>query len=220
VIQFATNMPCPGLDSLLYENQWYHTIQVFGQCWIKENMNVGIMINSGQPQANNELIEKYCFVDDEYFCGLIGGLYSWNEMMQYTNLTGGQGICPTTGGWHIPDDLDWQILEGAVDSEYGIGNPVWGNNGWRGSDAGGNLKQTGTTFWEPPNTGATDAFEFTALPAGYYVQNAFWGGGYKAYFWSSKYPQKYFRNLDWNQKSVQRSPGDYQTAFSVRCIKD
>ena len=178
------------------------------------------MINSGQPQANNELIEKYCFVDDEYFCGLIGGLYSWNEMMQYTNLTGGQGICPTTGGWHIPDDLDWQILEGAVDSEYGIGNPVWGNNGWRGSDAGGNLKQTGTTFWEPPNTGATDAFEFTALPAGYYVQNAFWGGGYKAYFWSSKYPQKYFRNLDWNQKSVQRSPGDYQTAFSVRCIKD
>ncbi len=220
IMQFATNVPCPGLDSLLYDDQWYHTIQIFGQCWIKENMNVGTQINANQPQANNQIIEKYCLGNDEYYCSMLGGLYTWNEMMQFTNQTGGQGICPPTGGWHIPSDLDWQILEGATDSQYKIDNPAWGNNGWRGSDAGGNLKQTGTSLWEPPNSGATDAFGFKALPAGYIVQNGFWGAGYKTYFWSSKYPQKYFRNMDYNQKFVRRGPGDYQTAFSVRCVKD
>ena len=181
-------------------------------------MNVGIMITSSHPQANNDTIEKYCFENNEDLCDLLGGLYKWKEMMQYTNQPAGQGICPNR--WHIPDDLDWQILEGTIDSEYGIGNPVWGDNGWRGSDAGGNLKQTGTSLWEPPNTGATDAFGFSAQPAGYFVQNAFWGGGYKAYFWSSKYPQKYFRNMDYNQSNIRRNLGDNVAAFSVRCIKD
>ncbi len=65
--------------------------------------------------------------------------------------------------------MDWQILEGAVDSEYKIGETGWKYNDWRGLDAGGNLKQTGTTSWEPPNTGATNAFGFTAIPGGYFV---------------------------------------------------
>lgn len=152
------------------------------------------------------------------YCSMFGGLYFWNEMMKYTNETGGQGICPD--GWHVPDDMEWQIVEGAVDSVFGIGNPQWGNTGWRGSDAGGNLKQAGTSYWEPPNTGATNAFGFTALPAGYYVQNSFWGPGYKTYFWSSSYPQKHFRNIDWNQTKVNRISGGDGTAISVRCVKN
>ena len=218
IMQFATNIPCPGAETVVWDEQTYNTIQIFGQCWIKENMNVGIMITSGLPQTNNDTIEKYCFENNEDLCDLLGGLYKWNEMIQYANETAGQGICPD--GWHVPDDLNWQILEGAVDSEYGIGDLVWENNAWRGSDAGGSLKQTGTTLWVSPNTGATDAFGFKALPAGYFVQNAFWGGGYKAYFWSSQYPQKYFRNMDYNQSNIRRNLGDYQTSFSVRCIKD
>ena len=50
----------------------------------------------------------------------------------------------------------------------------WDNTDWRGSDVGGNLKQTGTSFWDPPNTGATDAFGFSALPGGYVVQGGYW----------------------------------------------
>jgi len=156
--------------------------------------------------------------NDEYYCSLFGGLYFWNETMQYANQTGGQGICPY--GWHIPDDLDWQILEGAVDSLFKIGDPAWGSNNWRGSDAGGNLKQTGTTYWEPPNTGATNGFGFSLLPGGYFVQNAFWGPGYKAYLWSSQYPQKYYRNMDYNKAKVNRNVGGSEAAFSVRCMKD
>ena len=217
--QFATNIPCPGTPTVDYEGQTYNTIQIFSQCWFKENLNVGVMIVSSQSQTNNDTIEKYCMSDNEYYCNnFAGGLYLWDEMMKYTNEAGGKGICPD--GWHIPDDLDWQILEGAVDSDYKIGNQEWENYNWRGADAGGNLKQTGTTSWEPPNNGATDAFGFSALPGGYFVQGGFWGPGHKGYFWSSDYTKKYYRNLDWNQIKVNRKSGGNGFAISVRCIKN
>lgn len=217
-IQFATNIPCPGLETVTYEGQTYHTIQVFGQCWFKENLNVGTRIMHTQPQTNNDTIEKYCILNNESYCDYFGGLYFWDEMMNYTSQTGGQGICPE--GWHVPVDLDWQILEGAVDSDFGIGDPLWENTGWRGSDAGGNLKQAGTSWWEPPNSGATDAFGFTALPAGYFVQNEFWGAGFKTYLWSSEIFDKYMRNLDWEHAEMKKQGGGPEVAISVRCIKD
>jgi len=220
VFQFTTNIPCPGADSLNYEGQWYHTIQIFSQCWMVENMNAGIMITSAHAQMNNDTIEKYCMGNDEYYCNIMGGLYFWDEMMKYSNVTGGQGICPE--GWHVPSDLDWQILEGSADSVYKIGSPEWGTNNWRGTDAGGTLKQTGTAFWANPNTGATNSFGFTALPGGYFIQNSFWGIGYKAFFWSSQAVQKYYRNMDWDQARIQRNnnTGGTGAAFSVRCLRN
>ncbi|MBE0640895.1 MAG: hypothetical protein IH599_02585, partial [Bacteroidales bacterium] len=218
-LQFATNIPCPGEPSLTYGGQLYHTIQVFSQCWMKENLNYGTMLVSPQAQTNNLVVEKYCMGDVVQYCdSFFGGLYTWNEMMGYVYDEGGQGICPD--GWHIPGEIDWQILEGSVDSDHGITDPVWAANGWRGSDAGGTLKQTGNALWEPPNTGATDAFGFCLVPAGYYVQNAFWGPGYKAYLWSSAVPSKYYRNMDWNRSDIQRSTGGSNGAFSVRCLRD
>ncbi len=217
VFQFATNIPCIGNPIVEYEGQTYNTVQIYGQCWLKENLNVGSMIPSSQAQTNNNIIEKYCMVDMASLCDLFGGLYSWNEMMKYTNETGGQGICPD--GWHVPEDIEWQILEGSVDSENKIGNAIWGYNAWRGSDAGGNLKQTGTELWEYPNTGATNAYGFTALPGGYYVQG-FWGPGYKTYFWSSHPTQKYYRNMDWDQAGIKRNTAGNIEVFSVRCVKD
>jgi uncharacterized protein (TIGR02145 family) len=216
--QFATNIPCPGMDSLYYEGQWYHTIQIFSQCWMMENMNVGTMIPYTQDQTDNQTIEKYCLGDMSDFCDTYGGLYFWNEMMNYVYENNGQGICPE--GWHIPGDVDWQILEGAVDSANGIGSDAWRYYGWRGADAGGNLKEKGTSHWAPPNTGATDNFGFSALPAGYFVQNAYWGLEYKTYLWSSDPNEQYYRNIDWNQAQVRRDSGGDEAALSVRCIRD
>ncbi|MBN3036317.1 MAG: hypothetical protein JW861_12095 [Bacteroidales bacterium] len=217
-VQFATNVPCPGNETVTYEGQIYNTIQVFGQCWFKENLNAGTMLPSSQAPTNNGAIEKYCQLNDPYLCNMLGGLYFWAEMMNYSYTTGGRGICPE--GWHIPCDLDWKILEGAVDSQYKIGDTAWNISGWRGTDAGGNLKQTGTSLWEPPNTGATDAFGFTALPGGYFVQGGFWGAGWKAYFWSSEVTGMYFRNMDWNQMMIKKGEGGPEIAISVRCIKN
>jgi uncharacterized protein (TIGR02145 family) len=218
VIQFATNIPCPGIPTIDYGDQIYNTIQICNQCWMQENLNVGIKINAPELPTDNDIIEKYCMGNLSYYCISNGGLYFWNEMMNYTHETGGQGICPD--GWHIPNDMDWQILEGTVDSEFKIGDSEWQNYSWRGNNAGGNLKKAGTTNWEYPNTGATNAYGFTALPSGYFVQGEFWGPAYKSYLWSSNVNGKYFRNMDWNQKMIKKNTGGENMAFSVRCIKN
>lgn len=217
-LYFGAGVPCPGMPTVNYGGKSYNTVQVYSQCWLKENLNIGNMLFVPNMPTNNDTIEKYCLADQENYCDILGGLYYWEEMMNYTNQNGAQGICPE--GWHIPDDLDWQILEGAVDNQYRIGDNIWSTSNWRGNDAGGNLKQTGTTLWEPPNSGATDLYGFNAIPGGYFVQGAFWGPGHKGYFWSSDNAHKYYRNMDWNQTGVKRDVGVTGIAFSVRCVKN
>ena len=101
--------------------QSYNTAKIGDQCWMAENLIIGTRINGVDDQINNADIEKYCYDDIEDSCDVYGGLYQWDEIMQYTTSPGVQGICPT--GWHIPTDDEWKILEGTVDSQYGVGDP-------------------------------------------------------------------------------------------------
>ena len=156
-----------------------------------------------------------------------GALYNWTAAMagqeSSSNVPSGvQGVCPA--GWHLPSDEQWKILEGEVDGLYGYPDPEWNNVGWRGTDAGGNLKETGTTHWTTPNTGATNSSGFTALPGSYrhYNGNFFYIGNY-AYFWSSTANTA---NIAWNHymiynnSEVARSSSNKGNGFSVRCMKD
>jgi len=83
----------------------YATVQIGTQCWMAQNLNVGTRIDGTATQANNGTIEKYCYSDNDANCTTYGGLYQWDEMMQYTTTQGVQGICPT--GWHLPVDAEW-----------------------------------------------------------------------------------------------------------------
>ena len=71
-----------------YEGQMYRTVQIGNQCWFKENLNVGTMIPGSQEMTDNSIIEKYCYENDPANCATYGGLYQWNEMMQYTTQQG------------------------------------------------------------------------------------------------------------------------------------
>ncbi len=53
---------CPGTPTVLYEGKTYHTVQIGNQCWLKENLDVGVMINrnSADSMQNNGILEKYC----------------------------------------------------------------------------------------------------------------------------------------------------------------
>ncbi len=127
------------------------------------------MINGTQDQTNNGIKEKYCYDDNPDSCTKYGGLYQWYEMMQYSIPQVVQGICPP--GWHIPSDEEWKVLEGAVDSKYGIGDPEWDNIDYRGYDAGTNLKIK--DGWHGNDNGS-DLFDFSGLPGGcrnYYYGN-------------------------------------------------
>jgi uncharacterized protein (TIGR02145 family) len=218
VIQFARNVACPGLDSLLYADIWYHTIQVLGQCWLKENLDVGMMINGTQTQTNNGIIEKYCYGNNANNCNSEGGLYLWDEIMQYSTTSGARGICPE--GWHIPTDNEFKVLEGVADSYYKIGASIWDNDGLRGTDAGKNLKSS--TGWTSNGNGV-DAFGFRVLPGGYWWQNGFFDRTVGAVLWTSSLKQAqnaYYRGLASPGNGIVRTTFNQPLGMSVRCLKD
>ncbi len=202
-------------------NQAYNTVLIGSRCWMRENMNIGTMILGEVAMQNNGIFEKYCSGNLESNCAEYGGLYQWNEMMQYSTTQGVQGICPT--GWHIPTDYEWKVLEGSIDSQYGIGDPVWDLEGDRGYDAGGKLKESGTIHWAFPNTGATNSSGFTALPGG--ARNT--DGTFPSFlisgrFWSSTESgsDAYRRVLSTTLMSISRNAANKNFGLSVRCIKD
>lgn len=231
-ISFYTPPPFAcGIDLLEDERDGrvYPTVQIGNQCWMAKNLNVGVMatsiVNSLIPHSdvtNNGIIEKYCYQNNIAYCDTFGGLYDWNEMMAYTTISGGQGICPE--GWHVPSDADWKALEGAIDSQFGPGNPVWDNEGWRGSDAGAKMREAGTANWYIPNNGATNSSGFTALPAGYrYFDGSFLNKGYWAYYWSSDSATStmaWYRSLVYFSQPINRDDYYKVFGFSVRCVMD
>jgi uncharacterized protein (TIGR02145 family) len=217
--QFATNIPCTGTPTITYEGQVYNTIQIFSQCWLKENLNVGIMINGSQDQTDNSIKEKYCYNNEADSCAKYGGLYQWDEMMQYTHQQGNQGICPS--GWHLPTDEELKVLEGAVDSHFGIGDPVWEAYVDRGYDAGSNLKTN--NGWYGGGNG-TDLFGFSGVPGGrrHYV-GLFSYGGQAGYWWSSTerlVSTAWSRAIGDDSSQPERGSDLKYRGDSVRCLRD
>ena len=143
----------PNCGNVTYDGKIYHTVVIGEQCWLRENLDVGTMITGGTNQTNNGLIEKYCYNDNPTNCDTYGGLYQWNEAMQYVITTGTQGICPN--GWHIPSFADFATLKAAV------------------GDDGNKLKAVG----QGSGGGAgTNTSGFSALLAGYRDQTAIFAG--------------------------------------------
>ena len=99
-----------------------------------ENLNYGKMVLGGTTEFDDNVTEKLCYVDDEWFCdNHFGGLYSWAEAMNLPKVCDSvavdsneacksfadavkkvsdprvvrwQGICPE--GWHIMTQYEWQ----------------------------------------------------------------------------------------------------------------
>ena len=218
--QFATNIPCPGTPTVTYEGQVYNTIQIYNQCWFRENLNAGTMIPGTQEMQDNGTIEKYCYYDADTACDHYGGFYQWTEIMGYDNIPGIQGICPP--GWHIPTNEEWKILEGATDSVYGIGDPEWdGVEYYRGFDTGKNLKSVSSWDQYP----GIDLYEFSVLASGLRHE----GGGFIAIglygiFWTSNKDQglnAFVHSLYSGGYGIYLD-GDnpFELGFSLRCIKD
>jgi uncharacterized protein (TIGR02145 family) len=159
------------------------------------------MIQVNQNQINNGIIEKYCYNNDVNNCNIYGGLYQWDEAMQYLNMSGTRGICPP--GWHIPTLGELQTLGSTV-----------GNNG-------NALKAVG----QGTGSGAgTNTSGFSVLLAGYRHDNGtFTSLGNYAPFWSStEYdaPNAHSLNLYYHGSYIDFSSYLKDYGFSVRCRQD
>ncbi|MBA7533236.1 hypothetical protein ES705_25471 [subsurface metagenome] len=202
----------------------YEAVTIGSQIWMAENLNVGTYvesINTGSAHSDvsdNSIIEKYCYENNEAYCDTFGGLYDWNEMMQYVTTERTNGICPD--GWHLPSDAEWKQLE----MYLGMTQAEADNTGWRGTDEGGKLKEISTTYWVSPNTGATNESGFTALPFGYRLFfGSFADVGLTSYFHSSTESgssNAWDRYMNFNISQVYRNIAGKTEGFSVRCVRN
>ncbi|MCD4774120.1 MAG: T9SS type A sorting domain-containing protein [Bacteroidales bacterium] len=224
--EIAEGISCPGIPYITYEGQIYNTALIGDQCWLKENLNVGIRIDGSQNMSNFgvDIIEKYCFDDNEANCDEYGALYQWGEVMKYSSQEGAQGICPD--GWHIPTESEWQQLE------MQVGMPLciieW--PGWRGNNNEGN-KLKSVSGWIN-NTGPSNPINssgFTGTPGGARLLDGSFGfffdpGNYGNWWSSSEYPgsnsEAMYRGLASFTDEVYRGHADKPFGLSVRCLKD
>ncbi|GAF89180.1 unnamed protein product, partial [marine sediment metagenome] len=95
---------------------------------------------------------------------------------------------------------------------------------WRGTYEGGKLKETGTTHWNSPNTGATNESGFSALPGGVRAtDNKYCELGNVAYFWTATEYRRdgaWLRILVYSSSKVIRTDSDKRLYCSVRCVRD
>jgi uncharacterized protein (TIGR02145 family) len=217
--QVGFNCGDPLIDTR--DGKSYATVQLGDQCWMAESLNYGTMIMGNQAMADNGIVEKYCYNNDEANCAIYGALYQWDEMMQYTTTPGAQGICPE--GWHVPTDAEWTALTTYVSSqpEY-----LCSNNANYIAKA-----LASTTFWYNASTSCSigrfpannNATGFTGLPAGFRAANGsfnnLWGS---LDFWSSTEQLSTTamrRYLYFSYRDVAANPTEKTKGASVRCVK-
>lgn len=226
---FECEPPCgtPFVD--VRDGQQYSTVQIGEQCWMAQNLNVGTQVNGMGDQTNNGLIEKYCYNNNGSNCEIYGGLYQWNEMMQYTTQEGTRGICPE--GWHVPSDAEWTTLTDYTRSQPGyccnsstfnIGKALASTNLWHnpslypcgiGNDPGSN---NATGYTGLPGGSRTFTSQTPTQPRFYYLTTL-------GYWWTSTASgdiKAYGRSLYWDRAGIGTSIVVKNTGYSVRCVKD
>lgn len=197
----------------------YHSVKIGTQVWMTENLKT-TKYNDGNaiPEiADNNawigLTTGACcnFNNDTITCKKYGKLYNWHAVN-----TG--KLAPT--GWHVPTQVEWQLLYNYISSNVSTYGPVY-------------KALAATTDWALTTT--TDAIGndmtknnssgFIALPAG----NRFSGNGkfdslgYQCEWWSTRELDSgnaiFISLLNDNTWSF-TSFINKKSGFSVRCIKD
>lgn len=213
-----------GMGLTDIEGNTYRTVIIGGQEWMAENLRVR-MFSDGTPIEYGPLDDD-CegWEDIPYYT-----YYNFNEGMAmaygalyngYTVVSG--DICPP--GWRVPTGDDWKVLEGFIDSQFGVGHAAWDESGRRGYDAGEKLKAlSGWTHFGNGYNG-TDFFGFTALPVGIRSScGPFVGEHGITQFWTATSfdtDRLYRRVLHHDDGMVSSVPSGIQNSYSIRCMRD
>ena len=209
------------------DGQTYKTVTIGTQTWMAENLNYAY---TGVPYSYNRNDHHYtsdstswCYKDSAEYCTKYGRLYTWATAMDSaglwsTNSKGCgyfgncsptypiRGICPE--GWHLPKLAEWDVLMTAVGGQSAAGKMLKSDSGWND--------------YYGKNDNGTDAYFFSALPAGRRYGNFVSQGTY-AFFWSSTE----FDALNAIGISLHSSDDDMHRngyykdhGHSVRCVQD
>jgi len=215
-----------------YDGNVYKTVVIGTQTWMTENLKtthfpdgteIPLVESTSAWDALSTTDKAYCWYDNSTSYGdTYGALYTWAAAIHGaessdTNPSGIQGVCPD--GWHLPSDGEWKQLEMFL----GMSPSEADNTSWRGTDEGGKLKETGTTHWYGPNTGATNESGFTALPGGERYNGSFQNIGLRTALWTATETEGSFawwRSLVQDNSQVFRSSHYKNDGSSIRCVRD
>lgn len=189
-----------------YDGNHYNSVIINGKEWMAENLKVKHQNNgTAIPYVSDSITwmnlttPAYYYQKNDYatYGVVYGALYNWYAV-------GTTNLCPL--GWHVADENDYTQLINFLNKTF----------------AAQKLKESGTSHWASPNTGATNETHFTALPGGVRGESGkpigLWGK-----WWT----------LNW--KTTQEALSAYMTyqsntltllankkniGMSVRCVKD
>ena len=215
------------------EGHSYNTVQIGGQCWMAENINIGTMLATGatMPTTNDQIIEKWCYNSDPANCAAYGGLYHFDEAVRGSKVSGARGICPA--GWHVPTDTEFNILEKTVSGIISSAVAQYPCNlsvtGWRrcaddnGTDAGGTYG-VGKSLKAVGVGNGNNLVGFEGKLSGYRsTDSSFYYLGSILYLRSSSpsgSSNAWYRTLSSSYSTVFRGASPRAYGFSVRCVRD
>jgi len=196
--------------------QVYTVVSIYGNYVMSENYrgvkyrngsNLDYVTDSTEWLAN--MIGTWCYynnVSTEYL--------TYGRLYNFFAIKDSRGLCPI--GWHVITKTE---LEDLSDYLGGYGS------------AGGPLKETGTSHWTTPNTGATNSTGFTAIPNGYRsgdldierTERQFKNKGNYSFYWLKDSCGDDFGNyfkLSYDNNDIEQNINEGQFGYSVRCVKE
>ena len=204
------------------DGQVYKTIQIGTQTWMAENLNYAYTDVFYKRDNYTSDSTSWCYDNDPANCAKYGRLYTWAAAMDSLGKWSKngkkcgyiascsptypvRGICPK--GWHLPSKQEFGTLITAVGDSSTNGTVLKSTDGWSNHGNG------------------TDAFGFSALPAGARSDGHYVRRGSYAYFWSSNDTKgishdAYRMYLYCGEDIAGLIYDNKNHGASVRCVKD
>ncbi|SHK41791.1 major paralogous domain-containing protein [Fibrobacter sp. UWOV1] len=211
----------------------YKTVKIGDQTWMAENLNYSDSVKTPSLKG-----KSWCYKNDEKYCDVAGRLYTWAAAIDSVKFANDDdnprdcgngekcifsdtvhGICPP--GWHLPDTTEWVALFMAVGGQ---------STDHPGESTAGYIIKTqrGWNDYKGISGNGSDAFGFSALPAGHGDV-----GSNKVYFYDYGCYTDFWGAYDYGGSLAYRialsfaapdiaylGHGTKRLAFSVRCVKD
>lgn len=204
----ASKKPKDGIVKDIDGNT-YKTVQIGNQVWMAENLRV-TRYRNGNPINNVEDATLWANANTGMWCyygnnsqmdAVYGKLYNWFA------VSDSRGLAPK--GWHIPTEAEVLTLI----------NYLGGN-----IQAGGAMKESGTTYWQFPNTGATNVSGFTARPGGHrHYTGLDYNVNQESSFWTTTIynpSAAKFYSIYYSSSECGIGAEGMTFGYSIRCIKD
>ncbi len=221
--EYTPDDPSDCGDPILYEGQYYSTVEIGSQCWFAENLNVGTRVDIAEEQGSDcNNIKKYCYNNQIDSCNNYGAHYRWNMATCGEGSEPENDICPD--GWRLPTDDDWKILEEELSMDPADLDLVeWE----RGTNEGSKLATNAQLWGEEEVIVTTPGFDesgFNALPTGFIMPNISANFGRDCSWWTSSKEEgesRWRRRIDREESTISRD-NQYPITYSrtVRCVKE